>query len=162
MFMVPIFFFTFMFLVFGLGVIGTTQTQLQTKIDEINCGMPLFQGFPPPANFTYNYLKQSPANNTLLLSCTTVHTPFGYDYNYGQPFVSLGIFFYAFDYISEVVHKLTAVIQIMFFIVTPPSNLDNFAVGNVLVSTIMMFVYVIMYVMFGVGIYKMINPLSGS
>ena len=146
--------------VLDFGVTGSTPITIQNNIDALNCPLPQLVGseypFPNPTqrtNATYN--TQSSSNSTLTLTCTNVHTFNGYDYHYGEPAVAIGVFFFIFDYISEGVHKVSALFSIVFEVVTPPNSIPS-----EVSSPLFLFVYIPMYILLGFGIYKGTNPFG--
>lgn len=159
--MVPLAFFLFMTFVISVGSAGTTLAEFQTQITKLDCPMPQFQGSPFPypsftdrTNKTYN--TRSSTNTTLTLSCSDVHTPNGFDYCYGCPVANtLGFFIFIFDYLSEGVHKVSALFTMVGLAVIPPNEIPS-SVSNL----IFLFVYIPMYVLLGFGIYKGVSPFA--
>jgi hypothetical protein len=158
---IPVAFFLMVTFVISLGSSGETFTAINTQINALNCPMPQFQGspfpYPNPTSFTnMTYNTRSASNTTLTLTCTNVHTPNGFDYCYGCPASNtIGFFLFTFDYISEAVHKVTALFTIVGFAVTPPLEIPS-SVS----SLIFLFVYIPMYILLGFGIYKGVSPFA--
>jgi hypothetical protein len=113
---------------------------------------------------TYNY--PSVSNQTITLTCTSVHTANGFDYCYGCPTVSLaGVMFFIGDWISELVgNKLASLFTLLYFFITPANfNIQGFTISDLSGVALMLVIgaYGISYLLIGVLAYKIISPFTG-
>lgn len=164
--------FGLLFLIF-LAVISnsspTAISNIQTQFNKISCPLPPASGlWNNSGTFTFDnfaYNKRSVSNNTLTLTCSQVRTMHGVDYNYGQPTIAIGVFFYASDYLSELLfNKGGAVATIIGFILTPANfTILGFTINDLTGLALMAVIgiYAVCYIFIGAMIYKMLSPFAG-
>lgn len=112
-------------------VFQSVMTSLISVKNEVMCPWPAASGLWNNSgtitytNQTYNYRAVN--NNVLTLTCTPVHTPNGVDYNYGQPAVAIGIFYFFGDVLSELGHKIVAFFTLVGLFFTYPLAITGMA-----------------------------------
>lgn len=172
-----------------MGIIGnsnpTSQALVAHVFEELRCPMPegdgkAFSNTGPTRawsdgnateidNRTYNIVSDSNSTKTLYGSdgelCTTISTPFGRNYAFGEPTLALGVFFFAVDYISEGFHKIIATFFLIFLYIAPVEvEFLGFAIDELtLFGQLVVFsVYTFSYIFIGLGVYKLLNPFGGA
>jgi len=152
---------------------ATGIANIQKQFNRISCPLPVGSGIwndttTNPASFKFDnfaYNKRSVSNNTLTFTCSEVRTQHGVDYNYGQPAVAIGIFFYVNDYIGELLfNKGGAVATIIGFILTPANfNILGFTLANISGVALMFVIglYALCYICIGAMVYKILSPFAG-
>jgi len=156
-----------------LAIINNTSptaiSTIQQQFNRISCPLPSQSGLWNSSGTimyvggTYNY--PNVGNQTLTLTCTYVHTLDGIDYYYGQPAVAIGVFFFVGDYISEILaNKVSAVMEIVFYILTPANfSVFGYTINDLsgIALMIIIGIYAFCYIAIGAMLYKILSPFSG-
>lgn len=158
-----------------VSIVGNSGAQsaanITNQFNKITCPLPEISGLwnntgtITRTGQTYNY--PSVSNQTLTLTCTSVHTADGFDYCYGCPTVAFaGSMFYAGDWFSEMVgNKGSAILTLIYFFLTPANfNVLGYTISNLtgiaLMSVIL--IYAIAYIFIGAMGYKLLSPWSSG
>lgn len=147
----------------------TNLSNIDKEFKRLTCPMPAISGLWNQTNVlqytgaTYNY--RSVSNQTLTLTCTQIHTLNGVDYNYGQPTVAIGVFYFAQDVLSSVLDKVLAFFTLVSIVLSPANfSILGYDINdlNTTGKAFVIAIYIASYIAIGAMIYKLASPFSGG